>query len=116
MIQYVAHSQTQWDLRKLARPIFEIVWKTKDLKSSYDGFCFMNGKRNYQARANDAFLHTDQSPTKNHLWSYQGVQTLTDSGENQGGFVCVPDSHTYHHEYFSSKKLLDYTDNWYLLP
>ena len=76
----------------------------------------MNGKRNYQTRANDAFLHTDQSPTKNYLWSYQGVQTLTDSGENQGGFVCVPDSHTYHHEYFSSKKLLDYKDNWYLLP
>lgn len=56
----------------------------------------MNGKRNYQARDDDAFLHCDQSPMRNELWSYQGVQTLTDSRKNQGGFVCVPKSHKYH--------------------
>jgi hypothetical protein len=28
MIQYVAHSKTQWELRKKAKPIFERLWKT----------------------------------------------------------------------------------------
>jgi hypothetical protein len=64
MIQYVGHSQVQWDLRKKAKPIFEEIWGTEKLKSSFDGFCFMNGKRNYQARSNDAFLHCDQSPMR----------------------------------------------------
>lgn len=76
----------------------------------------MNGKRNYQPRSNDAFLHCDQSPKRNEVWSYQGVQTLTDSGIDQGGFVCVPESHLYHHEYFESKKLLDHKEDWYLVP
>jgi len=65
MIQYVGHSQVQWDLRKQAKPIFETIWETNKLKSSFDGFCFMNGLRNYQARADDAFLHCDQSPMRN---------------------------------------------------
>ena len=76
----------------------------------------MNGRRNYQLRPDDAFLHCDQSPTKDHLWSYQGVQTLTDSGHNQGGFVCVPKSHTYHHEYFESKGLLTHKEDWFKVP
>lgn len=60
----------------------------------------MNGARKIEKKPNNAFLHCDQSPTKNYLWSYQGVMTLTNSGENQGGFVCVPKSHLYHHQYF----------------
>lgn len=39
----------------------------------------MNGYRNYKNRELNSFLHVDQSPMKNYLWSYQGVMTLTDS-------------------------------------
>lgn len=74
--------------------------------TSFDGFCFMNGHRNYKKTENNSFLHTDQSPTKNHVWSYQGIMALTDAGPDGGGFVAVPKSHLYHHEYFEKKKLL----------
>ena len=100
MIQYVGHSRPQWELRKRAIPLFERLWKTERLKSSFDGFCFMNGNRNYQKVPINSFLHCDQSPTKDKIWSYQGVLTLTDSGEGEGGFVVVPKSNKYHHKYF----------------
>lgn len=76
----------------------------------------MNGHRNYKKTANNSFLHTDQSPKKNHLWSYQGIMTLTNAGKNGGGFVAVPESHKYHHQYFSDKKLLGLKENWYMFP
>jgi hypothetical protein len=74
----------------------------------------MNGRRNYKPRSDNAFIHTDQSPKKDFEWSYQGIMTLTDSGENQGGFVCVPKSHKYHQEFFKKNKLENHKDNWYL--
>ena len=80
MIQYVGHSQIQWDLRKRCKPIYQKIWNNDDLKTSFDGLCFMNGARKYEKRPNNAFLHCDQSPLKNYLWSYQGIMTLTDSG------------------------------------
>jgi hypothetical protein len=42
--------------------------------------------------------------------------TLTDSGENQGGFVCVPQSHKYHHKYFEERGLLNHKSDWYKVP
>ena len=80
MIQYVGHSKPQWSLRKRSIPLFQKLWKTDYLKSSFDGFCFMNGNRNYQKVPINSFLHCDQSPTKGKVWSYQGVLTLTDAG------------------------------------
>lgn len=76
----------------------------------------MNGLRNYKKVPINSFLHVDQSPTKNKIWSYQGVQTLTDSGEEEGGFVCVPGSNLYHHQYFVDKKMQNYKKNWFLIP
>ena len=80
MSQYIGHSQVQWDLRVRCRPIFEKLWGSQELKTSFDGLCFMNGVRKYEERPDNAFLHSDQSPSKNCLWSYQGIMTLTDSG------------------------------------
>ena len=116
MIQYIGHSQPQWELRKLCKPLFQTLWKTDNVKTSFDGFCFMNGNRNYKKVENNSFLHSDQSPTKNFIWSYQGIMSLTDSEENGGGYVCVPKSHLYHHQYFKSKGLLNQKENWYIVP
>jgi ectoine hydroxylase-related dioxygenase (phytanoyl-CoA dioxygenase family) len=115
MIQYVGHSQLQWDLRKRCKPIFANIWKTNRLKSSFDGFCFMNGVRNYKPREANSFMHCDQAGSKDYLWSYQGLIGLTDSGEEGGGFVVVPRSHAYHREFFKKKGLLNNRENWYLL-
>lgn len=73
----------------------------------------MNGIRKFEKRANNAFLHSDQSPGKNYVWSYQGILTLTDSGENQGGFVCVPQSHLYHQKFFQERGLMERKQDWY---
>ncbi len=56
----------------------------------------MNGIRNYKKVEPNSFLHTDQSPTKNFVWSYQGIMSLTNSDEDGGGFVVVPKTHLYH--------------------
>lgn len=116
MIQYVGHSRVQWQLRKRAMPLFQKLWNCEHLKSSFDGFCFMNGRRNYQQSPINSFLHCDQSPTRNHVWSYQGVLTLTDSGPQQGGFVVAPRSHKQHRDYFEQKGMLDFKKDWYLVP
>lgn len=116
MIQYIGHSRPQWELRKRALPLFQKIWKTKDIKSSFDGFCFMNGARHYKPVSINSFLHVDQSPTKNKLWSYQGVMTLTDAGPEEGGFVCVPGSNHFHHPYFVEKKMENFKKNWFLIP
>ena len=76
----------------------------------------MNGRRNYKKVENNSFLHTDQSPTKDFLWSYQGIMTLTDAGTNGGGFVAVPKTHLYHQQYFAEKNKLKHKDNWYMFP
>ena len=114
MIQYLAHSRPQWELRKLCKPLFQRLWGVESVKTSIDGFCFMNGRRNYKKMENNSFLHTDQSPTKDYLWSYQGVMTLTDSDANGGGFVCVPKTHKIHKEYFHKKGKGGHKENWYL--
>ena len=82
MIQYIGHSRPQWELRKKAIPLFQTLWKTNNLKSSFDGFCFMNGVRDYQPRPINSFLHCDQAPVHRGVWSYQGVLTLTNSGKD----------------------------------
>lgn len=113
MIQYIGHSQLQWDLRKRCKPIFERIWNNPDLKTSFDGLCFMHGAQKFEKNPHNAFLHTDQSPLKNYLWSYQGIMTLTDAGEDQGGFVCVPKTHLYHHKFFQDKGLMKHKRDWY---
>lgn len=115
MIQYMGHSQLQWDLRKRCKPIFARLWKTNHLKTSFDGFCFMNGVRNYKPREDNSFMHCDQAPSRNGVWSYQGLVSLTDSGPDCGGFVAVPKTHLYHNEFFTKKGLLGRKEDWYLM-
>ena len=116
MIQYIGHTRMQWELRKTCKPLFQRLWKADNVKTSFDGFCFMNGHRNYKKVENNSFLHSDQSPTKDFIWSYQGIMCLTDADENGGGYVCVPKSHLYHQKYFKKKGLANHKGNWYVVP
>lgn len=115
MVQYVGHSAVQWDLRKKCKPIYEELWGTNELACSFDGFCFMNGKRRYGFSAHDSFLHTDQAPSKGYFWGYQGLVNLVDSGRDSGGLVVVPNSHLRHREYFKQNNIFGHK-NWYLVP
>jgi len=115
MVQYVGHAKFQWDLREKVAPIFAKIWgcDTKDLASSFDGFCFMHGKRKYKAQHALNSVHSDQSPTRDFLWSVQGLVNLNDCGENDGGLVVIPESHKVRQEIFTKfgKETLD--SDWY---
>lgn len=115
MIQYLGHSQIQWDLRKRCKLVYEKLWGTSDLSCSFDGLCFMNGKRKYAYTAPDSFLHTDQAPMKTYFWCYQGLINLVDCGPDSGGFVVIPRSHLKHKDYFKENNLTGYK-NWYVVP
>jgi len=112
MIQYMGHSQLQWDIREEIAPVFANLYgvNTHELSSSFDGLCFMDGMRKYSARSNIDFLHADQSPQKNFRSSIQGLLNLVNSGSSDGGFVCVPGSHLYN-EFFAGKET---PSDWYL--
>jgi hypothetical protein len=118
MIQYIGHSQFQWDLREDCSDIFSKLWDTSktDLATSFDGFYFMSGERKYKSKADNSFLHTDQSPIINKLWSYQGLINLLDCPLEGGGFVCIPQSHLMQREYFEKRYNLSdkkFKENWY---
>lgn len=34
MIQYIGHTKAQWELRKSAKPLFQKLWNTEQVKSS----------------------------------------------------------------------------------
>jgi len=114
MVQYIGHTKFQWELREKAAPVFAKIWKCKEteLVTSFDGFCFMNGKRKYRKQDHLSFVHTDQSPKRDFLWSVQGLVNLCDCEDKDGGLVVIPESHKHHKELF--KKLgKDVGDDWY---
>jgi len=104
MIQYLGHTQFQWDLREACSEIFAKLWgvSQKDLATSFDGFCFMNGARKFRKNRLNSFLHTDQSPHRDKLWSYQGFINLQDCDDDAGGFVSVPKSHLEHRSFLKN--------------
>ena len=99
-MQYIGHAKFQWELRKLAKPIYEKLWEDNDLKCSFDGVNFSNGLQKFPFAPDNVGLHVDQPPIKKGVWSYQGIMGLTDAGTDGGGFVCVPKSHIYFSQYF----------------
>lgn len=116
MVQYVGHAPFQWECRADLAPVFASFWGTEALRSSFDGFCYMDASRRYAPRPIDSFLHTDQSPQREGLWSIQGLLNLTDLGPGGGGFVAVPKSHLRHRAYFESTgRMSSFTlqNNWY---
>ena len=94
MIQYIGHSQVQWDIRLKAKPMFQALFNTDNLFSSFDGFCYMIGKKPAQRVELDSFLHRDQDLSDVETSRIQGLINLTQNlSSEQGGFVCIPKSH-----------------------
>jgi len=115
MVQYVGHSKFQWEMREKVAPIFAKVWdcEVTDLASSFDGFCFMDGRRDYRPQLPLSFVHSDQSPKRDYLWSVQGLVNLNDCGEKDGGLVLIPESHKIHQEIFRKFNRQHIEMDWY---
>ena len=73
MVQYIGHAKFQWELREKVAPIFSKIWdcEVMNLATSFDGFCFMNGKRGYEPKHPVQSAHVDQSPLRDFL-RYKG--------------------------------------------
>lgn len=115
MVQYVGHAKFQWELREKAAPVFAKFWNCKEteLATSFDGFCYMDGKRRYRAQDPLSFVHTDQSPKRDLCWSIQGLVNLCDNGDNDGGLILIPDSHNAHKALFKKLGKEDHPGDWY---
>ena len=115
MVQYVAHTKFQWELREKAAPVFAQIWNcdVKDLACSFDGFCYMDGRRKYRTQHPLSFVHCDQSPKRDYLWSVQGVLNLCNNGETNGGLILIPETHKTHQEIFKSFGRESIDKDWY---
>ena len=117
MNQYVGHAPFQWASREDMAPVFEEYWQTSALSSSFDGFCYMDGRRTFRPRSILSFVHTDQSPHTDGVGSIQGLLNFGASGPDAGGLVVVPGSHRIQRDFFVKRGLLprlDPKNNWYL--
>ena len=119
MIQYLGHTGLQWRLRALAAGAFAAYYKVapEELATSFDGMCFMHGRRDYRSRGElISFLHCDQSHRRDYEWSVQGLLNLASSGPEEGGLVVIPGSHKEHRAFFEKHPRRDeLTGDWYLL-
>jgi len=90
-------SDFQWFSRTCpnVRKVFELVWNTKELITSFDGFSvFRPWHKNKEWQTSESWLHVDQNPqTQLDRISIQASVNYFDQNESTGGFHCIPDSH-----------------------
>ena len=85
------HSNFMWSLRTDPRiyGIFEKLYETTELVCSFDGFStFFDSK----IQKSPSWLHVDQNP-KTSMNSYQGAYNFLKVGDDDAGFIVVPESH-----------------------
>jgi len=93
----VGQSDLQWFIRTRpsVRKVFEEIWETKELLTSYDGFAgWRPWQYNSTWRTSPSWFHVDQNPATNQgRECFQAQVTLTPSTHETGGFTCIPGSH-----------------------
>jgi hypothetical protein len=104
----VAHTDWMWEIRKEVKPIFEEIYNTKNLVTSFDGISFdppQEDTKMLQDIEGRTHMHVDQSGRNKGLHSIQGMVTLFDIEKNDSTLRVVPGSHKLHTKLVS--KLLD---------
>ena len=99
-----SHEDFVWDVRKSVYPIFKDLWNDEDLLSSYDGGNFIFGNH-FKKAVN--WLHTDRIRFDT-VQNYQGLVTINDCGEKDGGLLVVEESHKYYDSYMKKNVLYGY--------
>lgn len=114
----IAHMQSVWNIRQDPRigHIFETLWGTDKLLSSFDGISINlppeDTNRGWYL-GND-WMHTDQSPIKKGLHCIQGLVNLYPVNDGDATLTILESSHKYHEEFFDT---IDYHENndWFRL-
>jgi ectoine hydroxylase-related dioxygenase (phytanoyl-CoA dioxygenase family) len=93
------------EARKAVKPVFEKIFKTTKLTTSFDGTSFTRPPKVFHYRDLDDFKKRCWEKTKVHIdqttlgyESVQGGLAITDQEEDEHVFVCVPQSHLWHDE------------------
>ncbi|KXS20441.1 hypothetical protein M427DRAFT_94336 [Gonapodya prolifera JEL478] len=94
----ISHAQFLWDLRtdEKVGKVFAELWGTDKLLVSFDGACFMQPPEYFRNKWKrfSSWAHIDQPRDKSGLHCYQGLVTLYDANEQDGGLVVWRGSHT----------------------
>jgi len=104
------HQEFAWYIRTRpnVRKVFETIWNTNELVTSFDVCCYMP-----QQIINDNYnwLHSDQSATTSDtLRCYQGLVSLTNNKERS--LVVCEGSHLIHKQYLTKIGKGELLDNW----
>ena len=103
---FTGHLPWVWDLREKCIPIFQEIWNTPDLLTSFDGTCFLyKPTRTVQTKS---WIHVDQYRDDRDLITIQGAVNLIESGPDDGGLVVLEGSHASFGAYMDRNPLLGY--------
>lgn len=95
----IGQSEMMWRVREQesVRKVFENVWGTDELLSSFDGCgAFRPVNENPKWKTNPGWWHVDQNPNlKKGRHCVQGLLSLTEQTLHTGGFICKPEGLPY---------------------
>lgn len=100
----VEHEKFIWEARMEPGVVekFEELWGTDELLVSFDALnVTLPNRPNKQNRG--AWQHVDQSPNRKGLHCVQGLLNLSESGEDDGGFLVYPGSNKLIEEFFETQ-------------
>lgn len=88
-------SDLSWLVRTNAnvRRVFESVWKTSELLTSYDGFGLFRPWHHGFPKTLGGWFHVDQGRLKSGQQCVQGLMSLYDQDATTGGLIVIPGSH-----------------------
>lgn len=124
----IGHSRFAWTCRKATIPIFERIYDTNQLLSSFDGGNFLHSNviahefyLNSMKSINESklkknwavnWLHLDQlHPKLQPEFFYQGLVNLLDNGPDSGGLIVIEGSHN--NNYYSRHPLTTLSSDTY---
>ena len=120
----VGQSRLMWFLRTRPRLLrmFELVWQTTDLITSFEGFSTMPpAAQEPRWSVAESWFHTDQNAaTRAGLQTIQSFTSLFDQDETTGAFVVVPRSWAEHgavtRRVFAARPETDPNQQFLMLP
>ncbi len=110
----ISHTNFVWKARcePNIRNIFENIWDTSELISSFDGACIMLPPSISKTTNTQSWFHFDQSPKSSEFSCVQGFLNLENSTEQDGCLMVYPRSNHYHKKFFEEKNL-SFESDWY---
>eukprot|EP00298_Acanthocystis_sp_HF-20_P010816 c19064_g1_i1.p1 GENE.c19064_g1_i1~~c19064_g1_i1.p1 ORF type:complete len:358 (-),score=168.44 c19064_g1_i1:54-1037(-) len=104
---FVAHADFMWQAREICLPVYEKLWGTSDLLTSFDRCnAFRPPSVDPKWKTTGGWYHVDQNgDNKKGLHCYQGFLDCFGSTGEDGGVVVVPKSHLIFDDMFTIDKL-----------